>query len=179
MFLGCKAHFELWRKYFCLVPHTSGDSILEVGGAEVWRIAGMGVSCWDPKEWTLEWFYIEVPLFEPIRRGLPEYSDAPLKKRFNWRPKSTSQEESAEVQRLATKMRLLAHNKLTIIDVTVAAITRCVQPLQQRMHPMWRYNRTSDASRCKQKGPDNEVTMAAILADLFKGEEEVFARPRN
>ena len=41
LFLGCEAHFELWKKFFCLVPlHQGGGSILEVGGAEVWRIAG-------------------------------------------------------------------------------------------------------------------------------------------
>lgn len=106
---------------------------------------------------------------------MPEYSDAPLKKRFNWQPKSLSQEESAEVQRLAAKVRLLARSKLTIIDVTAAIITRCVQPLQQRMHPLWCYNGTSDATRYKRKGPDNQAAMAAILADLFKGEEEEFA----
>ena len=42
MFLVCEAHFKLWRKYFRLVPRTRGGTIFEVGGAEVWRIAGMG-----------------------------------------------------------------------------------------------------------------------------------------
>lgn len=41
MFLGCEAHFELWRKYFCLVPRTREGAIYEVYGAKVWRIAGM------------------------------------------------------------------------------------------------------------------------------------------
>ena len=28
LFLGCEAHFELWRKFFCLVPrHQGGGSI--------------------------------------------------------------------------------------------------------------------------------------------------------
>ena len=41
LFLGCEAHFKLWKKFFCLVPrHQGGGSIFEVGGAEVWRIAG-------------------------------------------------------------------------------------------------------------------------------------------
>ena len=134
MFLGCEAHFGLWRKYFCLVPHTRGGTIRVVGGAEVWRIAGTGYPMGTPKkeskEWTSEWFYIEdVPLFDQARRGLPEYSDAPLKKRFNWRPKSPSQEKSTEVKRLATQVRLLVHSKLTIIDVMAAVIARRVQPL--------------------------------------------------
>ena len=102
MFLGCEAHFKLWRKYFCLVPRTREGTIYEVGGAEVWRIAGTGYPIGTPKkdaeEWTSEWFYIEdVPLFDPARRGLPEFSLTSPKKRFNWRPKSYSQEESAKV----------------------------------------------------------------------------------
>lgn len=27
LFLGCEAHFELWRKFFCLVPRHWGGSI--------------------------------------------------------------------------------------------------------------------------------------------------------
>jgi len=135
MFLGCEAHFELWRKFFCLVPHTRGGTVYEVGGAEVWRIAGTGYPVGTPKkdaeEWTSEWFYIEdVPLFDPVRRGLPEFSLVSSKKQFNWPPKSSSQEESAEVTRLAAQVWWLAHNGLTVIDVMAAAIAQCVQPLQ-------------------------------------------------
>lgn len=106
----------------------------------------------DSEEWSPEWFYIEdVPLCEPVQRGLPGYSDAPLKKRLNWWPKGPSQEESPEVQCLAAKVRVLAlaHGGLTIVDVMAIAINQCVQPLQQRTHPLWSYNGTSDASRYK------------------------------
>ena len=54
-----------------------------------------------------------------------------------------------------------------------------VQPLQQRMHPLWHYNGTNNVTRYKWKGPDNQAAMAAILVDLFKGEKEEFARLRN
>ena len=93
LFLGCEAHFELWRKFFCLVPRHRGGSIFEVGGTELWRIAGSGYPIGAPKEvsqeWSSEWFYIEdVPLPDPVRRGLPEFSSAPLKKLLGWCPKS-------------------------------------------------------------------------------------------
>ena len=69
--------------------------------ADSWDRYPIGTPSKDPKGWTSEWFYIEdVPLSGPVRRGLPEYSDAPLKKRFNWRPKSPSQGDSAEVHLL-------------------------------------------------------------------------------
>ena len=50
LFLGIEAHFELWRKFFCLVPRHKGGSIFEVGGVEVWRIAGSGYLVGTPKE---------------------------------------------------------------------------------------------------------------------------------
>ena len=42
LFFGIEAHFVLWKKLFCLVPRSKKGSIYQVGGAEVWRIAGTG-----------------------------------------------------------------------------------------------------------------------------------------
>ena len=83
LFLGCEAHFELWKKFFCLVPrHQGRGSIFQVGGVEVWRIAGSGYPVGTPKrgseEWSLEWFYIEDgPLPDPVRHRLPEFLALP------------------------------------------------------------------------------------------------------
>ena len=93
LFLGCEAHFELWKRLFCLVPRTQEGSIYQVGGAKIWRIAGTGYLSGTPKktseDWTSEWFYMEgLPLPHPIRLGLPELANAPLKDRHSWRPRS-------------------------------------------------------------------------------------------
>ena len=102
LFLGCEAHFEIWKKFFCLVPrHQGGGSIFEVDGIEVWRIAGSSYPARTSKkgyaEWSSEWFYIDqVPLLVPVRHGLSEFSSAPLKKLYTWRPKSPNQEDSAK-----------------------------------------------------------------------------------
>ena len=111
LFLGCEVYFELW-KLFCLVPRTQKVSVFEVGGAEIWRIAGTGYLSSTPKkaseEWPSEWFYIEdVALPDPVRMGLPEFSSAPLRKRHSWRPRSLEEEGSAEVQQLMGKIRTL------------------------------------------------------------------------
>ena len=75
------------------------------------------------QEWSSEWFYIDdVPLPDLVRCGLPEFSSAPLKKRLNWRPRSPKEEDSAEVKRLVSKVRLLAHSELSIIEVMAIAI---------------------------------------------------------
>ena len=103
LFLGVEAHFELWRKLFCLVPRNHEGSIFEVGGAEVWRITDTGYLSGTPrrasKEWPSEWFYIEdVALPDPVRKGLPEFASVPLKKRHSWRPRSLEEDDRAEVR---------------------------------------------------------------------------------
>ena len=52
----------------------------------MWRVAGTGYLSGTPKktseDWPSEWFYMEdVPLPDPVRRGLLEFNNAPLKKR--------------------------------------------------------------------------------------------------
>ena len=118
-------------------PHSQKGSIFEVGGAEVWRIAGTGYLSGTPKkapeECPSEWFYIEdVVLPDPIRRGLPEFSDALLKKCHSWRPRSLEEEDSTEVSRLASKIRVLANSRLSIIEIMAISITRCVHTTKKR-----------------------------------------------
>ena len=113
--LGVEAHFALWKRLFCLVPRSQEGSIYQVGGAEVWRIAGTGYLSGTPKkaseDWPLELFYMEdVPLPDPIRIGLPEFDNAPLKKRLSWRPWSSQREGDRDVLHLMGRIRLLAHS---------------------------------------------------------------------
>ena len=46
---------------------------------------------------------------------------------------------------------------------------------------MWHYNGEDDATRYGRKGPDSAPTLARILSDLYKGEEEEFhhIKPRD
>ena len=113
LFLSCEAHFDLWRRLFFLIPRNQGGSIFEVGGAEVWRIAGTRYMSGTPKkaskEWPSEWFYInDVALPDPVRMGLLEFSSAPLKKHHSWRPRSLELEDSAEISLLLGKIKMLA-----------------------------------------------------------------------
>ena len=159
----------------CLVPRNQEGQIFQVGGAEIWRIVGTGYLSGMPKkaseEWPSEWFYVEdVSLLDPIRRGLPEYSDTPLKKHLNWRPRSPREEDSMEVHQLMSKIKTLAQSGLSIVEVMVISIMRGVQPLQYRGHPTWHFNGEDDATRYGWKGPDTSATLAKILSDLYKGE---------
>ena len=162
-------------------PRSKEGSIYQVGGAEVWRIAGTGYLSGTPKkaseDWPSEWFYIEdVPLPDPIRIGLPEFDSAPLKKRLSWRPRSPQRECDKDVCYLMGQIRLLAQYGLTMIGVMAACIMRGVQPLQYRGHPMWDFNGEDDATRYGRKGPYSAAALIKTLSALYKGEEEEFLR---
>ena len=75
-----------------------------------------------------------------------------------------------------SRTRLLAHSGLTMIKVMAICITRGLQPLQYRGHPMWDFNGEDDATRCGLKGPDLAATLTRILSALYKGEEVEFLR---
>src|SRR4051812_5562245 len=118
----------------------------------------------------------DVPLSDPIRIGLPEFNNAPLKKHLSWRPRSSQRESDINVLCLMGRIRLLAHSGLTMIGVMAACIMRGVQPLQYRGHPMWGFNGEDDATRYGRKGPASAASLVKILSSLYKGEEEEFLR---
>ena len=122
LFLGIEPHFALWKRLFCLVPRSYEGLIYQVGGAKIWRIAGTGYLSGTPKKtsenWPSEWFYMEdVPLPDPIRMGLPEFDNAPLKKHRSWRPRGPQEEDNGEVLYLMGRIKALAQSGLTIIEV--------------------------------------------------------------
>ena len=135
MCLECEAHFGLWRWYFCVMPCSPVEKLYEVGAAEVCRIEGTEYQPRTPREdnvvWPTVWFYKDdVPLEEPVRPGLPSFSSEPPRRRYSWRPRSTAQEEGADVINLAAQVNQLSSTGLTIIDVMATAINRRVQPLR-------------------------------------------------
>ena len=123
----------------------------------------------------------EVPLPDPIRMGLREFANTPLKKRHHWRPRSPQEEDNREVLYLMSRIKTLAKLGLTIIEVMSICTMRGVQPLQYRGKPMWHFNGEDDATRYGRKGPDSATALAKILSGLYKGEEEEFIRikPRD
>ena len=123
----------------------------------------------------------DVPLPYPIRMGLPEFNNAPLKKRRSWCPRGPQEEDTREVHFLMGRIKILAKSGLTIVEVMSICIMRGVQPLQYRGKPMWHYNEEHDATRCGRKGPDSASARASIVSDLYKGEEEEFLciKPRD
>ena len=167
LFLGCEAHFELWKKLFCLVPCNHGGSIFQVGGAEIWCIAGTGYLSGTPnkvsEEWPSEWFYIEdVSLPDPVRMGLPEFTNALLRKCLNWRPWSLREEYSREVLQLMSKIRILAQSGLSIVEGDIHYERGSATPIPRASHValQWRRRRhplLSKGSRLHHRTGGNTV----------------------
>ena len=177
LFLGCEPHFRLWKKLFCLVPRTQGESLCQVGGAEVWCIAETGYLSGTPKKapenWPSEWFYIDdVPLLDPVRTGLPKFSNAPPRARLSWRPRGPQEEDTREIHFLMSRIKLLAKSGLTIVEVMAICIMRGVQPLQYRGKPMWHFNGEDDAARCGHKGPDSATALEGYCPIYTKGKRK-------
>ena len=120
--------------------------------------------------------YRRRPATDPVRTGLPEFSNAPLKKRLSWRPRNPQRNNDKDVFYLMIRIRLLAHSGLTMISAMATCIMRGVQPLQYRGHPMWDFNGEDDATRHGRKGPGSVADLVNILSALCKGEEEDFLR---
>ena len=75
-------------------------------------------------------------------------------------------EDDRDVLDLMSRIRLLAHSGLTMIEVMATCIMRGVQPLQYRGHPMWDFNGEDDATRHGCKGPGSVTDPAKILSAL-------------
>ena len=108
----------------------------------------------------------DVPLPDPIRMGLPEFDNAPLKKRCSWRPRSPQEEDNGEVLYVMGRVEMPAKSGLTITEVMSICIMQEVQLLQYRGQPMWHFNGEDDATRCGCKGPDSIAALAKILSKL-------------
>ena len=90
---AAKLTLSCGRGYSALCPVHRRGQYIKWAEPKLWRIAGTGYLSGTPKktseDWPSEWFYMEdIPLLDPIRIGLPEFDNAPLKKRRSWRPRS-------------------------------------------------------------------------------------------
>ncbi|KAE8800601.1 hypothetical protein D1007_23833 [Hordeum vulgare] len=183
MYLGCEAHFELWRKLFCVMPCSHAEKLYEVGAVEVCRIKGTGYPSVTPGEhpevWSAEWFYIDdVTFLDPVRPELPPFCMEPSKRRYRWRSQGPTQEESAEVTTLATQIKQLTSTELTIIDVMAMVMKRRVQLLRQCSRLLCEFNGTDDASREIQDDLSDHAAFRSVLTVIYQGMAEDFGKRR-
>ena len=85
--------------------------------------------------------------------------------------RTRAREGTHEMNRLAHQVSLLRSHGLLLPSIMVVALLRGVQPLQQRYHPLWKYNYSNDSTRSI-KGEFHERHMLAqMLVAMFKRDE--------
>ena len=163
-FLGIFPHFNFFRANFFLKPQPSAANIQNVGGA--------GLQCRNTKKyfdmslrtsnkgWHDSWFYCPNPSYSlgASAAGFPTPCDS-------WKAKLTSQEE-LEVTPLFEKVAELKNKGLTGVWIVRHFLQFRLNPLKERVHPVFEYSGPSDPTRESPVNLDDNV-LKSRLADLF------------
>jgi len=159
-FLGIYPHWGLWKRIFCVKMHTEAPAEGEKHGAPC-ATGGFGIQVkkdveyFDMKflasiqNWRRCWFYVrdsdskEFPKFEP---------HAVLIRKKSWRHK-LSAEEMEETTPLMDQIATLRDSTsgpwINGLHLACVFVMRRVQPLQNRLRPMWEYSGRKDSTRTR------------------------------
>lgn len=78
------------------------------------------------------------------------------------------------IRKLAEKVTELTNKGLTLQQVMHVALSRGVQPLQARAHPMWQFTGKNDPTRVIRGGFFEGRSMQEMLSLMFKGKATEF-----
>jgi hypothetical protein len=154
-FLGVFPHWGLWKKIFdvkrCCERYQTGGVQFSVKSDVVYfdlqqkeSVAG----------WRTRWFYIKDEAVTGQQFGLPPFDlTAVVKRTRAWRHE-LSERELAEVEPMYNRvieLKRAAGREVTGLHLITLFIRRCVQPLQHRSSPMWRFSGGEDPTRVRQE----------------------------
>lgn len=77
--------------------------------------------------------------------------------------------------RLAGQVTRLCQKGITLVNVMVVALSRGIQPLQDRARPMWEYNGVDDSTRTIRGKFYEGWSLKEMLASMFKGKASDFS----
>lgn len=148
----------------------------ECSGAVINKVASVkylaGEFMETNKNWQEEWFYIpDIGLEDPPRASIvTTFTPTPPTRRHSWKPKSSVLQESAMVTELAEKIARLSAEGLTLVDVMLVALSCGIQPLKDRVHPMWEYNGVDDGTRTIRGGyyEGKPLTLADVQGQVIQ-----------
>lgn len=83
--------------------------------------------------------------------------------------------ESGLVTRLINNIAQLATKGLTLVDIMLMALSRGIQPLQNRAHLMWEYNGLDDSTHTIRGWFYKGNPLREMLSLLFKGKASNFS----
>ena len=144
-FLGIHPHFALWKRLFFLKKLHGNQIVGSVGiqlrtetRAEFPSIplrSNLGA-------WRSRWFYAA-----NTQPGLPEFSGSAPDSRINRWTSLPEDWEEGSAELLGIRLGQIATAGLTGIDILRVFLSRRVQPLKQRVHPLFEYTGTLDSTR--------------------------------
>ena len=100
--------------------------------------------------WRKKWFYIKDQAVTGQQYGLAPFDPAArAKKSRAWRHELTAAEEAdvAPLYRRVVELRRTAGLEVSGLQLIALFVKRCIQPIQFRPHPMWRFEGAQDPTR--------------------------------
>jgi hypothetical protein len=156
-FLGCPAHWGLFKHIFTIRSQAvkkanTNDSKTNViqlcGGLGLQKRTGSSfpsLSFPDSvRGWQSTWFYCKDVASPNMSTGLPPFT---LARPTAPRPLVVSEEEKAAVDTLVSSVVELVQGGVTGLDLLEVFLSRRIQPLRMRDHPMWHYSGANDSTR--------------------------------
>lgn len=150
-FLGVYPHWGLWRHLFN-VKRSNAEYV----------VGGITISIKDKETyfdlekldsvqgWRKKWLYVKDQTAPGQTYGLAPFDPAARAVR---QPTWEHELSAAELEVVEPMAQLVADLKeqMTGLQLIAVFVKRCVQPLQCRARPMWRYTRVGDSTRCLQE----------------------------
>jgi hypothetical protein len=156
-FLGCPAHWGLFKHIFTIRsqsvkkanPDDGKTNVIQLcGGLGIQRRTGSSfpsLSFPDSvRGWQSTWFYCKDVAAPNMSTGLPPFT---LARPTAPRSLVVSEAEKPTVDILVSSVVELVRGGVTGLDLLEVFLSRRIQPLKMRDHPMWYYSGTDDTTR--------------------------------
>ena len=148
-FLGCRPHWGLFKHIFTIRSQSvkkakTSDSKTHViqmcGGLGMQKRHRSSFPAMTLPEsvrgWQSTWFYCQDTAAPGQSTGLPHFT---FDRDQTPSPLKVTAAENVETKMLVEKVVQLINEGVTGLDLLEMFLSRCIQPLQARDHPMWLY----------------------------------------
>ena len=150
-FLGVFPHWGLWKHLFDVKRSCKS---YQTGGVQVSVKSNVTYFNLEQREsvqgWRSKWFYIKDQPVVGQQFGLTPFDpSAQVKRTRAWRHELTDAERAvvAPLYLRVEELKKTAGREVSGLHLMALFSKRCVQPLQQRSSPMWRFSGVDDPTR--------------------------------
>ena len=166
-FLGCRPHWGLFKHIFtCRSQSVKKANPSDERTHVIQMCGGLGIQMRGKstflamilpesvRGWQSTWFYCKDQPTPGQSTGLPLFSMDRVEKPS---PLKVTPAEKVEVNMLVERVVQLVHDGAIGMDLLEVFLSRRIQPLQARDHPMWMYSGIDDSTRIHPEEVDEET----------------------